>query len=84
MKSKLTLSIDHEIKKKAELYASENGQPLNSMVENYLKLLSNDIKQVKPDQLSPRVRGLRGIIKVEKGFDSKKMLSDELSKKYEI
>ena len=38
--------------------------------------------KIKEKQLSPKVRKLRGIIKVDDNFDYKKILTEELSKKY--
>ena len=40
-------------------------------------------KKLKAEQLSPRIKRLRGIIKVEKPIDYKKVLTEELLKKYE-
>ena len=42
MDSKLTLSINKEIAKRAKFYAKNRGRSLSDLVENYLKLLITD------------------------------------------
>ena len=84
MNTKLTLTIEKDIIEEAKIYARDKGQSLSDIVENYFKLLTKDNREIKPTQLSPRVRRLRGIISVEEDFDYKKVLVDELSKKYGV
>lgn len=78
MNTKLTLKII-EIAKE---YAKEKGQSLSEMVENYFKLITVSREKSKPKQLSHKVQKLRGIIKVDDSFDYKRVLTEELSKKY--
>ena len=75
MNTKLTLTIEKDVIKEAKVYAKERGQSLSDLVENYLKLLTKDSRKIKPSQLSPRVNRLRGILKVDKDFDYKKVLT---------
>ena len=82
MNTKLTLTLDKEIIDIAKAYAKEKGQSLSEMVENYFKLVTIDRRKIKPKELSPRVRRLRGIIKATEKIDYKKTLTEELSKKY--
>ena len=84
MNTKLTLTIEKDIIEEAKIYARDKGQSLSDIVENYFKLLTKDNRENKPTQLSPRVRRLRGIISVEEDFDYKKVLVEELSKKYGV
>ncbi len=84
MNTKLTLTIEKEVIETAKEYAKEKGQSLSEMVENYFKLITVERRKIKPQQLSSKVRKLRGIIKPDKAFDYKKTLTDELSKKYGI
>jgi len=84
MNTKLTLTIEKDIIEEAKIYAKDKGQSLSDIVENYFKLLTKDNREIKPTQLSPRVRRLRGIISVEEDFDYKKLLVEELSKKYGV
>lgn len=82
MNTKLTLTIEQEVIETAKQYASDSGQSLSDIVENYFKLLTRENRKVKPSQLSPRVKKLRGILKVDENFDYKKTLTEELVKKY--
>ncbi|MGB0879808.1 MAG: DUF6364 family protein [Polaribacter sp.] len=84
MNTKLTLTIEKEVIEIAKVYAKEKGQSLSEMVENYFKLITIKRRIIKEKQLSSKVRKLRGIIKIEKNFDYKKTLTEELSKKYGV
>lgn len=84
MNTKLTLTIEKEVIEIAKEYAKEKGQSLSEMVGNYFKLVTVDRRKVNEKQLSPKVRKLRGLIKVEEDFDYKKVLTEELSKKYGV
>lgn len=83
MNTKLTLTIEKEVIKEAKEYAKEKGQSLSDLVENYFKLLTKDERKIKANQLSPRIKRLRGILKADKDFDYKNELEKELSNKYE-
>ncbi len=82
MNTKLTLTIEKEVIEIAKKYAKEKGQSLSDLVENYFKLITNERSVIKPDELSPRVKRLRGIIKSETELDYKDILTEELMKKY--
>ena len=82
MNTKLTLTIEKEVIEMAKKYAKKKGQSLSDLVENYFKLLTQEKRIIKADELSPRVKRLRGIIKVEEDLDYKKILTEELIKKY--
>lgn len=84
MNTKLTLTIEKEVIELAKAYAKEKGQSLSEMVENYFKLITIDRRQIKQEELSPRVRRLRGIIKVDEKIDQKRILEEELAKKHGI
>ncbi|HET8809668.1 MAG TPA: DUF6364 family protein [Flavobacteriaceae bacterium] len=85
MNTKLTLTIEEEVIKTAKEYAKKQGQSLSGMVENYFKLISESRnKKVPADQLSPKIQKLRGIIKIDSQLDYRKILTEELSKKYDI
>lgn len=83
MNTKLTLTIEKEVIEQAKKYAKQKGQSLSEMVENYFKLLASEKIKSKETKLSPKVNRLRGIIKTDENLDYKKILSEELSKKYE-
>ncbi len=84
MNTKLTLSIEKDTIKIAKKYAKEKGQSLSEMVENYFKFVTLQRVNTKEIKLSPRVKKLRGILKVDKDFDYKQTLTEELSKKYGV
>ncbi len=84
MNTKLTLTIQKDVIEEAKSYAKEKGQSLSDLVENYFKLITKDKRNVEENQLSPRVKRLRGILKVDKNFDYKRVLTEELSKKYGV
>ncbi|TXD49493.1 MULTISPECIES: DUF6364 family protein [unclassified Polaribacter] len=84
MNTKLTLTIEKEVIEIAKKYAKEKGQSLSKMVENYFKLVTDNRDKVSEEELSYKVKKLRGIIKTETDFDYKKVLTEELSKKYGI
>jgi len=82
MNTKLTLTIQKEVIKIAKEYSKEKGQSLSELVENYFKLITNERRPIKPSELSPRVKRLRGIIKADEDLDYKQILTEELLKKY--
>ena len=82
MNTKLTLTIEKEVIEIAKIYAKEKGQSLSDLVENYFKLITNDRRKLKKEELSPRIRRLRGIIKTDDNRNYKEILSEELTKKY--
>jgi hypothetical protein len=84
MNTKLTLTIEKEVIEIAKKYAKEKGQSLSEMVENYFKFVTVKRIKTKEKELSPKVRKLRGILKVNKDFDYKEILTEELSKKYAL
>ena len=65
MNTRLTLTIEKEVIRIAKEYAKEKGQSLSVLVENYFKLITNERRPLGSKELSPRIRRLRGIIKVD-------------------
>ncbi len=84
METKLTLTIEKAIIQTAKEYAKDKGQSLSEMVENYFKLVTADRRKVNPEQLTPRIQRLRGVIKTDTTLDYKQVLTEELSKKYSV
>ena len=81
MDSKLTLNVDKTIASKAKKYARSKGRSLSDLVEDYFLFLTRTAN-MEESEISPKVKSLLGSIKVPKGFDYKKELSDRLSDKY--
>ncbi len=81
MNTKLTLTIEQEIIRKAKDYAKSKNRSLSDIIENYLKILTiSEIAEEK--EISPEIKSLRGSFKMPKDFDYKKELRDRLEKKY--
>ncbi|MFK7905828.1 MAG: DUF6364 family protein [Chitinophagales bacterium] len=87
MENTLVLKIDKRIIEKAEKYADNQGSSLSNLIEDYLKLVIEDkpIRDENPPKTSI-VANLRGVLKVGsiENFDEKKILEEELLKKYGI
>ncbi|MEO1010391.1 MAG: DUF6364 family protein [Bacteroidota bacterium] len=81
MNTKLTLTIEREIIKKAKEYAKDKNRSLSDIIENYLKTLV--VKESKEEtRLDATIESLKGSFKMPKNFDYKKELKNRLEKKY--
>ncbi|MFK7972579.1 MAG: DUF6364 family protein [Bacteroidia bacterium] len=78
MNTKLTLTLEKEVIAIAKEYAKEKGQSLSEMVENYFKLITVTRREIEPEQLSPRIRRLRGIIKSNEKLDYRQILTEKI------
>jgi len=81
MDSKLTLSVDKNLAEKAKLYARSQGRSLSDLVESYFKVITIDNSDSEL-HVSPKIKSLKGALKVSEDYDYKKELSDALEKKY--
>ncbi len=61
MKTKLALSIDEELLKRARCYARTSGRSLSQLVSAYLATLPES-RGDKAKPLTPIVRSLRGVL----------------------
>ena len=76
MNTKLTLTIEQEVIKRAKEYAKNQNRSLSDIIENYLKILTKEEQKEKDKKLNP-------IFKMPKAdMDYKKELRDRLEKKY--
>ncbi|TPV31145.1 hypothetical protein FJ651_15520 [Paucihalobacter ruber] len=82
MNTKLTLTIEREIIERAKNYAKGKNRSLSDIIENYLKILTNEERNNKRKKLNPAVESLKGSFKMPKDIDYKKELKDRLEKKY--
>jgi hypothetical protein len=81
MNTKLTLTIEQTIIKKAKKYARQKGRSLSDIIENYLKIITKD--KLKSDiEITPLTKSLKGSFKAPDNFDYKEQLSKRLSEKY--
>jgi hypothetical protein len=81
MNTKLTLTIEGAIIKKAKLYASKEERSLSDLIENYLKALTME-ETKQENELAPMVKSLKGSFKLPAHFEYKKEITDRLSEKY--
>jgi len=84
MTTKLTLTLDHGVIKKAKVYAAGKGRSLSELVEHYFLSLTHGDVPAGKEELTPGVRSLMGSFKAPKGFDFdyKKILREEKLKKH--
>jgi hypothetical protein len=80
MTTKLTLTIEERVIKTAKKYAQKKGRSLSGLVENYLRALASEDNPAT--EMTPRIRRLRGSIKLPSDFDYKKILEESISKKH--
>ena len=84
MNTKLTLVLKKELVESAEKYAGDKGESLSELIENYFKFITVPRKKISENNLSPKVRELRGIIPAKDNSDYKQILVEELMKKHDI
>lgn len=82
MTTKLTLTLDDRVIRKAKNYAKAKGQSVSELVESYFKSITSREPEAS-DELTPMVKSLMGSFKAPKEFDYKKILKEEKSRKYE-
>jgi len=82
MNTKLTLTIEKEVIKRAKKYANKKNRSLSDIIENYLKMLTTNENKNESEQLNPIVESLRGSFKMPKNMDYKKELRQRTEKKY--
>jgi deoxyxylulose-5-phosphate synthase len=80
MNTKLTLKLDLTTIEKAKHYAKSRKTSVSSLVENYLKKLTNEKK--RGSSITPLVKSLSGIVELPKDFDHRKAYADHLITKY--
>jgi len=81
MTTKLTLTIESEIIRKAKEYAKSRGRSLSDMIENYLKVVVTE-KSGSETEIAPLAKSLKGSFKKPADFDYKKQLANRLTEKY--
>ena len=80
MTTKLTLTVEKEIIKRAKLYAKGTGRSLSEIIENYLEKLTE--KPTEEKELSPRLKKIAGIVKLPDDFDEKAELRNYFENKH--
>src|SRR5690606_22258528 len=83
MNTKLTLTIEQEVIKRAKEYAKSRNRSLSDIIENYLKSLTKEEQKEHSKNLNPVVNSLKGSFKIpKKDMDYKKELRKRLNEKY--
>lgn len=82
MNKKLTLSIEEDLIKEAKKYAKDKNQSLSSLVQKYFAMLVSSDEALEATDLSPTVKELSGILKLEEDVDVKKEYKEHIIKKY--
>jgi hypothetical protein len=80
MTSKLTLTVEEGVIKKAKSYAKQTGRSLSELVENYLNTLTDEGKDMQ--QISPELKKIIGAVKLPDDFDEKAELRAYFEKKH--
>ena len=81
MNTKLTLKLNKKTIESAKRFARKNNQSLSSLVEHYFNLISEQEKSPEIE-ISPNVKELSGIIKLDKDFDLRNEYGKHLMEKY--
>lgn len=80
MTTKLTLTVEESIIKKAKSYAKQTGRSLSELIEKYLETLTEEHPEQK--EISPKLKRLVGSVKLPTDFNEKKELINYLENKH--
>lgn len=80
MDTKLTIRLDNDVIERAKSYARSQNISVSRMIESYL----DSVTQIKSKdiEITPLVKSLSGVIKIDSDFNLKKDYGDHLSEKY--
>jgi predicted CopG family antitoxin len=79
--TKLTLTVEEDVIKKAKSYAKQTGRSLSELIENYLETLTDE-HSAETLEISPKLRKLAGSVKLPADFDEKKELTAYFEQKH--
>jgi len=82
METKLTLSMDAEVIKRAKEFAKKNQTSLSQLIENYFSNLTMKEKKDGKEEISASVKSLSGILQLPQNFDYKKDREQYIQEKY--
>ena len=80
MYAKLTLNIEENTIKQAKIYAKSKNRSVSTLVEEYLRSISDDSLTAK--STAPITQALTGVIKLGENTEYKELLADALLEKY--
>lgn len=78
MNSKLTLSLNKEVIKRAKQFAKSNNRTLSNLVETQLRAVT---KQIEEDEIHPEIKKLMGKIHLGAAFNHKTEMKKIMAKK---
>lgn len=79
MTTKLTLTVEESVIKRAKSYAKKTGRSLSELIENYLDSITSEHSE---NELSPKLKKIVGVVKLPEDFDEKTELRTHLEKKH--
>ncbi|WP_069660361.1 DUF6364 family protein [Arcticibacter eurypsychrophilus] len=72
MTTKLTLTVDENVIKKAKSYSKQTGRSLSELIEKYLETLTE--VHYDAEHISPKLKKVVGPVKLPANFNEKKNL----------
>lgn len=79
MSTKLTLTVEKSVIKRAKSYAKNTGRSLSEIVENYLLTIT---QETDTKDLSPKLKKIVGAVNLPEDFDEDEELRSILEKKH--
>ena len=80
MTTKLTLTVEDTVIKKAKRYAKQTGRSLSELVEKYLDELTR--AEAGTEQISHKLKSIAGAVKLPDDFDEDKILREYFEEKH--
>ena len=80
MTTKLTLTVEKDVIKRAKIYAKGTGRSLSEIIENYLQSLTE--KHSDKHALSPLLSKIVGAVKLPDDFDENTELDEYFRQKH--
>ncbi len=81
MTTKLTLSIEKSVIRKAKDYALKSGRSLSDLIQSYLENLTSN-SETDMEKMPPDLQKLFGVTKIPTSLDHKKEIRKILSSKH--
>lgn len=81
MSTKLTLSVREDVIEQAKAYAKSHNTSVSKLIERYLSTLS-DTSKGGNIEITPLVKSLSGVIKLDADFDYREEYTKHLIEKY--
>ena len=80
MITKLTLTVEKSIIKKAKSFAKKTGRSLSEIISHYLETLTGE--EHDDTGVSPKLKKIAGAVKLPADFEEKKELDDYFENKH--